>query len=137
MRFILFVIVLLVACAPEQTDVSVSPYAGRFARITFPAEPNKVFTPLRNILETSLAPFVVTGTMPKLEGFRTSWTRIAGQTATVYFVISSEGQGTLVRVLTEPSPPPEPVRLARDLDLVADRVKDVLSLSSYTLEPDR
>jgi hypothetical protein len=127
----------LVACAPEPTNVSVSPFARPFAKISVAIERDKAFVGLRNALDNSRAPFVVIGTLQRMEGFHTFWSSVAGQSAMVYFKLEADAANTVIRVLTEPSPPPFPERLARDLDLVADEMAFKLGLSGYKLEPDR
>jgi hypothetical protein len=137
MTRLFIVLLLLVACAPEPTNLTVPVSAQPFARIMVPTDVNKAFIGLRNALETGDSSFVVVGSLDKQMGFRTFWVAVAGQTANVFFRIEAAGDNSVIRVLTEPSPPPEPRLLARDLDNLGNGLRANLDLPFYKLEPDR
>jgi hypothetical protein len=136
-RVFIMVLLLLAACAPEPENLTVPVSARPFARITIPTDVNKTLIGLRNALESGDSSFVVVGGLDKQMGFRTFWVAVAGQTANVFFKIEAAEENSVIRVLTEPSPPPEPQRLARDLDIIGNLVRVTLELPSYKLEPDR
>lgn len=136
-RLLIVLIAALSACAPEPQDVTISSFAKPFAKITLATDKNKAFVGLRNSLESGKGAFVIVGTLRDQDGFRVYWSKIAGQSATVYFKIEGNTESSLIRILTEPSPPPLAELLAKDLNTVAQGVRDELGLESYKLEPDR
>ena len=128
--------IMLMACAPAPSNLSVSATAQPFARITLPTDRFKVYVGLRDALENTKAIFVITGVLGNDEGFRVFWSPVVGQSTTTYFLISGNADTSVIRVLTEPNPP-SPQTLARELDRLGKSIRDALSLSEYKLEPDR
>jgi hypothetical protein len=136
-RMLLLLIVVLSACAPEPQDLTISAFAKPFAKISLPTDKDKAFISLRNALDEGAAGFLFLGTLSDRTGFQAFWSRVAGQSQTVYFKMESNGENSVIRVLIEPNPPAQPALLARDLDALADTIRTKLSLPSYKFEPDR
>ncbi len=124
------------ACAPSANSRTVPAQAGTFARLVFPTSAQRVRLGFENALGRSTGGFYPLGTTSD-NAFEATWTLVAGQSARVYFQFESQGESTVVRVLTLPAPPPEPTYLARSLERVASEIKSSLNLAGFSLTPDR
>ena len=129
----------LTACAPQDAPVPTAapPEAGAFARFKFAAPPEKVFPALRDSVENGTGDFLITGVFAGRDGVTAFWQKIAGQSARVYFTIKADGENSVVKIGTVPSPVSEVQLLARSLNTVGNDVADRLSLKVFSLEPDR
>jgi hypothetical protein len=142
-QLLVVLLVLLAACAPTQApiDLQVPTDAGKFARMTFQAGLNPTFDAVRDSLTNGTGDFLFLGLLKNREGMVAFWQQIAGQSARVYFKFETQGERTIVRVLTVPTVAPEPQKLARSLDRVGFEAAGTLQLDlrtqQYLLEPDR
>lgn len=129
----------LVACVPQEVPVlNAAPAdAGAFARMKFPAPPEKVFPALRDSVENGTGDMLLTNVFSGRDGVGAFWQKIAGQSARVYFTIKADGENSLVKVSTVPARPSEAQLLARSLNTVGNDVADRLGLKEFLLEPDR
>jgi hypothetical protein len=130
--FALIALCLVAACAPTSTTPTrnVVPEAKPYARMTLtgPDEIDTLAT-LGVLTDTGKAGFLFLGYNDERSAVATSWIPVAGQPARVYFVATpiktgSDVTGTLVRVLTDPAPPPFPNRLDVALVNLADALKE-------------
>ena len=126
------------ACAPTPTTLTLPPEAGRFARIIVPIEPDIALVTARNLVDNGVDKFLLVGLFGDGTGFQTYWAAVGGQAVSVYFKFEKDPSGgTAVRILTLPTPPSTPERLARGLDDLAQRMKDQLGFQSYSFVPER
>ncbi len=132
MRFLaLALLAALIACAPANNKFYPVPdYAKPFAKITLQG-PDSLDTiaVLATALDEGKGGFVAKGFNEERTAVATSWLKVAGQVARVYFVVDDVKTGDAVTgstivVLTEPSPPPTPNLLARSLIEVIENVVD-------------
>lgn len=130
--------IIVTACAPTPTNVNLPPEAGRFARLVLPIEPDIALVNTRNLIDNGIDKFLLSGLFADGTGFQTYWAAVGGQAVTVYFRFEKNPSGgTLVRILTLPTPPPTAERLAKGINEIAQRLKDQLGFQTYTFEPDR
>jgi hypothetical protein len=130
--------IIVTACAPTPTNVNLPPEAGRFARLVLPIEPDIALVNARNLIDNGIDKFLLSGLFADGTGFQTYWAAVGGQAVTVYFRFEKNPSGgTLVRILTLPTPPPTAERLAKGINEIAQRLKDQLGFQTYTFEPDR
>ncbi len=144
--FLLIALSLLAACAPTSGSPTrnIVPEAKPYARMTLTG-PDSLDTTatLAVITDGASTGFAFLGFNDERSAVATSWIPVAGQPARVYFVAEDIKSGdavtgTLVRVLTDPSPPPFPVRLERDLVKLAEALQDKFGakLTAIKLERD-
>jgi hypothetical protein len=135
----MFGLIGLVGCVPEAEQViNAAPAgAGAFARLKFAAPPEKVFPALRDSIEAGVGDTLIVNVFAGRDGVGAFWQKIAGQSARVYFTITTDGENSLVKVSTVPARAPEAQLLARSLDVIGQNVAERLGLKTYTFEPDR
>lgn len=134
----LVIVLGITACAPTPTDLNLPPEAGRFARLIVPVERDNALVSIRNMVDNGIDKFLLVGLFGDGTGFQTYWAAVGGQAITVYFSFEKNlSGGTLIRILTLPTPPPTPERLAKAIDDLAKRLKDQFGFQTYTFEPDR
>jgi hypothetical protein len=128
---LLIALCLLAACGPATIPTrNVVPEAKPYARMTLtgPDEIDTLAT-LGILTDTGTGGFSFLGFNEERSAVATSWIPVAGQPARVYFVTEpvrtgSDVTGAVVRVLTDPAPPPFPNRLDAALVTLADALKD-------------
>lgn len=125
--FLLIALSLLAACAPTSGSPTrnVVPEAKPYARITLtgPDSLDSVAT-LAIITDGGSTGFAFLGFNDERSAVATSWIPVAGQPARVYFLAEDIAGGTILRVLTDPSPPPFPNRLDVTLVKLAEALKE-------------
>ena len=130
--FLLIALSLLAACAPTTGSPTrnVVPEAKPYARmiLTGPDSLDSVAT-LAIVTDGGSTNFAFLGFNDERSAVATSWIPVAGQPARVYFLAEDIKTGdvitgTILRVLTDPSPPPFPGRLDTALVKLAEALQD-------------
>lgn len=129
---LLIALCLLAACAPTSGSPTrnIVPEAKPYARMILsgPDSLDAVAT-LAIVTDGGSTGFSFLGFNDERSAVATSWIPVAGQPARVYFLAEDIKSGdaitgTLVRVLTDPSPPPFPNRLEQSLIKLAEALQD-------------
>jgi hypothetical protein len=128
----------LAGCVPEVTNLSLPANAGRWAKLTLPIEPNRALVGMRNAIENGVGKFAPVGQFTDGSGFQAFWAAIAGQSANVYFTFEKNGaEGSVVHILTDPSPPPQGIILAQSIDDIAQVLARQYQFRDYKLEREQ
>jgi hypothetical protein len=146
MRFFLLIgLALLAACAPAGMSPTrnVVPEAKPYARMTLQG-PDSLDTlaTLAIITDNAGVGFAFLGFNEERTALATSWIPVAGQPARVYFISEDIKNGdaitgTILRVLTDPAPPPLPNRLDIDLVKLASALQDKFGAKLTGLKLER
>jgi len=143
--FLLIALSLLAACAPTSGSPTrnIVPEAKPYARmiLTGPDSLDAVAT-LAIVTDGGSTGFSFLGFNDERSAVATSWIPVAGQPARVYFVAEDIKSGdaitgTLLRVLTDPSPPPFPTRLERDLIKLAEVLREKFGAKLTAIKLER
>ena len=143
--FLLIALSLLAACAPTSGSPTrnVVPEAKPYARmvLTGPDSLDSVAT-LAIVTDGGGTDFAFLGFNDERSAVATSWIPVAGQPARVYFLAEDVKTGdvitgTLLRVLTDPAPPPFPKRLDTALVKLAEALQDKLGAKLTGIKLER
>jgi hypothetical protein len=146
MRYLLVIALsLLAACAPTSMSPTrnVVPEAKPYARMTLQG-PDSLDTlaTLAVITDNAGTGFAFLGFNEERTAVATSWIPVAGQPGRIYFVAEDVKTGdaitgTILHVLTDPSPPPFPNRLDIALVKLAGALQDKFGAKLTGLKLER
>ena len=138
--FLLIALSLLAACAPTTGSPTrnVVPEAKPYARmiLTGPDSLDSVAT-LAIVTDGGSTNFAFLGFNDERSAVATSWIPVAGQPARVYFLAEDIVGGTILRVLTDPAPPPFPNRLDTALVKLAGALQDKFGAKLTAIKLER
>ena len=143
--FLLTALALLAACAPTSGSPTrnVVPEAKPYARMTLtgPDLIDSIAT-LAIVTDGGNTGFAFLGFNDERNAVATSWIPVAGQPARVYFLAEEIKSGdavtgTILRVRTDPSPPPFPERLDGELIKLSEALKEKFGAKLTAIKLER